>query len=151
MTDLFMYFLPLSIKATVIIPLIAVVRFIIKKQPKIYAYALWAVVFAGLIADIQISLPHTDRFITPVGNINSNIDSRYTRVINDYIGDTQVYHDNTMEYYYAVESGIEPVFNRESGENYVVTGENGIARPETVGSYVMPKLAVVWLAGVVVG
>jgi len=151
MTDIFLNVVKLSFRASVIIPFIVLVRFMIRKQPKIYAYALWAVVFAGLIADIQISLPHTDRFITPVGNINSNIDSRYTRVINDYIGDTQVYHDNTMEYYYAVESGIEPVFNRESGENYVITGENGIARPETVGSYVMPKLSVIWLAGVVVG
>ena len=64
MTDLFMYVISLSIKGCVVIPLIILVRFLIRKQPKIYSYALWFVVFAGLLFNIRITFDKGSFFLT---------------------------------------------------------------------------------------
>lgn len=147
MTDLFLYFLPLSIKAMVIIPLIIWVRFLIRKQPKIYSYALWAVVFLGLLVNVKIALPDTHRFFTPVGTVNNSLINQYDNIMDDYVGEADFYHTNTLEYYEAVESGIVPVYDGEVG-SYVVTAKDSITPPSTVKNSVMPMLAVVWASGV---
>ena len=147
MTDLFLYFLPLSIKAMVIIPLIIWVRFLIRKQPKIYSYALWAVVFLGLLVNVKITLPDTHRFFTPVGTVNNSLINQYDNIMDDYVGEADFYHTNTLEYYEAVESGIVPVYDGEGG-SYVVTAKDSMTPPSTVKNSVMPILAVVWASGV---
>ena len=131
MTDLFLYFLPLSIKAMVIIPLIIWVRFLIRKQPKIYSYVLWAVVFLGLLVNVRITLPDTHRFFTPVGTVNNSLINQYDNIMDDYVGEADFYHTNTLEYYEAVENGIVPVYDGEGG-SYVVTAKDSMTPPSTV-------------------
>ncbi len=148
MTNIFLYLLPLSLKACVVIPLIIAVRFAIQRQPKIYSYLLWVVVFAGLVFNLRIDSPFADYNL--VGNIASAVDSRYNELMDDYVGDIKIYHDNTIEYYTAIEKGITPVYIPEEGTRYVVTEGGTITAPPTFASRTVPKLAVVWLVGLIV-
>ncbi len=148
MTNMFLYFVPLSVKALVTIPLIILVRLCISKQPKIYSYVLWAVVFIGLVVNMHITLPDTGRVFTPVNNLHRSVTGRYTEIMDDYVGEAHFYHSNRLEYYKAVENGIIPVYNLEDGTSYVVTAADGITAPDTVGSSVMPKLAFQWALGI---
>ena len=111
MTNMFLYIMPLSVKAVVIIPLIIIVRFLIRKQPKIYSYALWAVVFAGLLINIKITVPQLPQAMTPVGSVTHSVNSRYTELLDEYVGRTSTYYSDTLEYYDAIESGITPVYD----------------------------------------
>lgn len=146
MIKLFLYLVQLSIRSLVIIPLIILVRFLIRKQPKIYSYALWAVVFLNLLVNMRITLPDTHRFFTPVGTVNNSLINRYDNIMDDYVGEADFYHTNTLEYYEAVENGIVPVYDGEGG-SYVVTAKDSMAPPSTVENSVMPMLAVVWTSG----
>ena len=64
MENIFLYIIRLSLKACVIIPLVATVRFLIRKQPKIYSYAMWLMVFFTLVADFIIPPPETGEINT---------------------------------------------------------------------------------------
>ena len=66
--------------------------------------------------------------------------SRYDSVLDDYVGDTHFYHSNTLEYYQAIEKGITPVYDEDSGALYVVTAEDGISAPDTVKTIFMPRM-----------
>ena len=143
MIKIFLYLVLLSIRSLVTIPLIILVRFFIRKQPKIYSYALWAVVFLGLLVNMKITLPDTHQFFTPVGTVNNSLMTRYDNLMDDYVGEADFYHTNTLEYYEAVESGIVPVYDGEAG-SYVVTAKDSMTPPSTVENSVMPILAVVW-------
>lgn len=147
MIKIFLYLVQLSIRSLVTIPLIILVRFFIRKQPKIYSYALWAVVFLGLLVNMKITLPDTHQFFTPVGTVNNSLMTRYDNLMDDYVGEADFYHTNTLEYYEAVESGIVPVYDGEAG-SYVVTAKDSMTPPSTVENSVMPILAVVWASGV---
>ena len=149
MENIFLYILQLSIKACVVIPLICLVRLCIKKQPKIYSYALWLVVFAGLVVSIKAEIPAVA--YNPINSVNTAVNGLYTEVLDDYVGDVHIYHDNRLEYYTAIEKGITPVYNPEDGTRYVVTQDGTIAPPQTFASHTMPKLAFVWCGGVLIG
>ncbi len=146
MKNLFLYFLPLSIKACIVIPLIFAIRFIIKHQPKIYSYFLWIVVFAGLIFNIRLSVARYN----PLSNLSIAVNGQYTEILDDYVGEVHFYHDNKLEYYTAIETGITPVYIQEDGTRYVAVSATGKS-PDTVNSTLMPKLAFIWTAGVLVG
>lgn len=150
MTNLFMYILPLSLKACVVIPLIMAVRFLIRKQPKIYSYALWSVVFMGLVFNIEIRLDKINPFFTPVQQVQSRVSSQYTELLNDYVGETEIYHNNTLQYYEAVEKGIVPTVTDDGRGSYVVTAPGGCTPPATVQTGIMPKLAIIWAVGILV-
>ncbi|MBR4035279.1 MAG: hypothetical protein IKJ05_00935, partial [Oscillospiraceae bacterium] len=148
MTNMFLYIMQLSVRAVVIIPLIIIIRFLIRKQPKIYSYALWAVVFTGLLINIKLNVPQLPQAMSPVGSVTSSVNSRYTELLDEYVGQTSTYYSDTLEYYDAIDSGITPVYNGV-GDSYVVTVKDHIAPPVTVAGSVMPMLAVVWATGVI--
>ena len=147
MTDLFMYVVSLSVKACVVIPLMVLVRFLIRKQPKIYSYALWAVVFAGLVLNINITFDRGSVY-SPVSDLHRRADSRYAGLMDDYVGAVDIHYHHKMEYYQALEQGIQPVYDWTTGFSYVVTAKDVIAPPPTVETSVMPKLAGIWAVGV---
>lgn len=148
MENIFLYITRLSLKACVVIPLIIAVRFAIRKQPKIYSYALWAVVFFTLVFDFTIPPLKTGEINTPVNMVQTEVLSRYDNVLDDYVGDTHFYHSNTLEYYEAVEQGITPVYDEESGALYVVTEKDSMTPPATVKTAFMPKLYMLWFLGI---
>ncbi len=129
MSTLFLYFTRLSLKACVIIPLIIFIRFLIRKQPKIYSYRLWIAVFFCLVADI--SIPKVN-ILTPVSAIQSAALTEYNELLDDYTGDVSIYHDNTVEYYKAVNRGVKPVFDYETTARYVVTKKDTVVPAKTV-------------------
>lgn len=144
MDKIFLHFLPLSVKACVIIPLIIAVRFIIRKQPKIYSYRLWAVVFVSLVFNFEIN---TATF-SPAHKINRNITQQYNSLLDDYVEETEIHHSNTMQYYEAVEKGIVPEIADDGKSAYVVTAQGSYTPPATVKSSIIPKLAILWAAGI---
>ena len=150
MTNIFLYLLPLSIKACVVIPLILLIRLMLKKQPKIYSYILWLVVFSGLVFNIQLSIPKEKQLYNPVSHINTVVKNKYDEIMDDYVGDVHFYHVNRIEYYNAIENGITPVYYREDDTRYVVVSEMG-TQPDTIATSTMPKLALVWALGVLAG
>ena len=148
MENIFLYILQLSIKACVVIPLIYLVRLCVKNQPKIYSFALWLVVFAGLVVSIKVEIPVMA--YNPINNVNTAVNEIYTEVLDDYVGDVHIYHDNRLEYYTAIENGIIPVYNQDDGSRYVVVSAEG-KEPATVSNSFIPKIAFVWAAGVLIG
>ncbi|MBQ8604393.1 MAG: hypothetical protein IJ410_06095 [Oscillospiraceae bacterium] len=150
MENIFMCVTRLSLKACVVIPLVIAIRFLMRRQPKSYSYALWAVVFFTLVADITIPPPKNAVSDTPVASLQSGLLSRYDEVLDDYVGDAHFYHSNRLEYYEAIEQGIKPVYDEESGALYVVTAADGISAPATVKSAFVPKVYMLWFIGILV-
>lgn len=148
MENIFLYITRLSLKACVIIPVVLGVRFSIRKQPKSYSYALWLVVFFTLVADFTILPPKTGEITTPVNMVQNEVLSRYDDILDDYVGDAHIYHSNRIEYYEAVEQGVTPVYDEESGALYVVTARDGVSAADTVKTVFIPKLYMLWSAGI---
>ena len=139
---LFEYIVSMSIRACVLVPLAVVVRALLTKYPKRYSYALWLIVFAGII--VKISLPVAE--INPAAQVQHSIQQQYNEVLDDYVADVVIHHDNTEEYAQAIEQGIQPIISEEA--KYVITAADSIAPPKTVKTSVMPKIQIVWIVGV---
>ena len=56
---LFFYFSEQSLTACYVILFILAVRFLIRKSPKIYSYALWSVVYFKLVSVFKFNIPNT--------------------------------------------------------------------------------------------
>ena len=148
MENIFLYLLPLSIKACIVIPIVCLVRLCIKSLPKIYSYVLWLVVFTGLVVSIKAEIPAVA--YNPINSVNTAVNEMYAEVLDDYVGNVHIYHDNRLEYYTAIENGITPFYNKDDGSRYVVVSVEG-KEPATVSNSFMPKLAFVWATGVLIG
>jgi beta-lactamase regulating signal transducer with metallopeptidase domain len=57
MSELFIKILNMSFVAGCVALIVILIRLALKKAPKIYSYALWAVVFFRLICPLAIQLP----------------------------------------------------------------------------------------------
>ena len=57
MSGLFIGILNMSISASCVALIVMLIRLALRKAPKIYSYALWAVVFFRLICPFTIQLP----------------------------------------------------------------------------------------------
>lgn len=140
----FNYIVSLSIRACVFVPLVIAIRYLIAKFPKKYSYALWLMVFAGLV--VKISVPGT--IDTPISQAQHTMQQQYNSVLCSYTEDITVHNDNTEEYSRALQQGIKPIISEEA--KYVITSAEGIAPPETVESSVMPAVMLIWFGGVLV-
>ena len=69
----------LSANSLAVIPIVLAVRFLLKKRPKGYSYALWSVVFFSLVFNARITLPHSSEIPTPVADAQHRIQQQYTR------------------------------------------------------------------------
>ncbi len=146
MNALFLYLTRMSIRACVFIPIIIFIRFIIKNQPKFYSYLLWLGVFICLVADMKMFRVN---FVTPVSAVQSELLYRYEEVLDDYVGESEIHHHNTLEYYEAINRGVKPIFDLESKAQYVVTRKNTV-KPATTVLNLLPIYAKIWFAVVVV-
>jgi beta-lactamase regulating signal transducer with metallopeptidase domain len=57
MSGLFIEFLNMSLSAGCVALIVMLIRLVLRKAPKIYSYALWAVVFFRLVCPFTIQLP----------------------------------------------------------------------------------------------
>ncbi|MBQ3009092.1 MAG: hypothetical protein IJD80_05835, partial [Oscillospiraceae bacterium] len=147
MENLFLYITHLSLKACVVIPIIAVVRFLLKRQPKSYSYALWSVVFLSLVFNIQIPPPQHSGINTPVSHIQNKLLSRYEDTLNSYTGNVQIHYTDSVEYYKALENGIKPVYDEKTDTQYVATDAVTNQAAATVSDHI-PKICMLWCAGI---
>ena len=138
----FDYILSLSLKGSVLIAAVMLIRFFIKKYPKRYSYALWCVVFFSLA--VQITLPTTVE--NPFNTPQQAAVYTYEAITETYTGEVEIHHSDTAEYTQAVSQGIVPV--QTQTENYVITAKDTLEQPKTVGEIVLPKLHIVWMLGV---
>lgn len=137
----------MSLTGSVVILIICLARKLLERAPKIFSYLLWAVVLFRLLCPFSIE--------APVSVIPKVLDSgAVVKEFTDaYVGDTEVFSNETEEYTLAIEHGIEPTISyKESGEiqAYVVTAGDGVSKPATVYDTLLPILSNVWIIGIVV-
>ena len=140
MADLFANILTMSLSALWLVPLVIALRLILKRSPKWVHVLLWAMVAFRLVCPLSLEsslslLPDTRAVVEEWAD--------------DYVGDTHFIHDISPDYQTAVDAGREPVYAGEDGY-YVVTGSDKQSAPDTVENTVLPKLALLWLAGMAV-
>ncbi|MBR2028636.1 MAG: peptidoglycan DD-metalloendopeptidase family protein [Oscillospiraceae bacterium] len=140
----FDYIVSLSIRSAVVIPVAVLVRTLLKKYPKRYSYFVWIIVFICLVVKIDIPA----KIETPAVQAQQTIQQQYENVMNSYTGDIKIYQENTEEYHQAVQQGVQPIISEEG--RYVITEKDTYAPPATVKSSFMPKVQLVWLAGIAV-
>jgi beta-lactamase regulating signal transducer with metallopeptidase domain len=139
--SIFSTILNMSLTASVVILVICVARLAMKKAPKIYSYLLWGLVLFRLLCPVSLL---TSFSVIPVRISSGEVVSDWEA---GYIEQVQVHYDDDITYEAAVNAGREPV-SVEKGNDYVVTGNDGISEPKTVKNTVMPLLAVIWAAGI---
>ena len=140
MAELFATILTMSLTALWLVPLVILLRLALKRSPKWIHVLLWAMVAFRLVC--PLSLESSLSLIPDTGNLVED----WT---DDYVGDTHFIHDVSPDYQTAVDAGREPVSAGEDGY-YVVTGPDKQSAPDTVENTVLPKLSVLWLAGMAV-
>lgn len=145
--ELFLTILNMSLTGSIVILIVCLARKLLKRTPKFFSYMLWAVVLFRLLCPFSIE--------APVSVIPENIHSgAVVREFTDiYIGDTELFSNETEEYAIAIEHGIKPTINyEESGEihAYVITSGDGVSLPSTVYDTLLPILSNIWLIGIVV-
>ncbi|HIX32787.1 MAG TPA: hypothetical protein IAA46_02055 [Candidatus Gemmiger avium] len=126
--------LAMSLTGALAILVVCLVRPLLRQAPAWLTCLLWGVVLVRLLCPVGLPL------LPAAGAQPLN------SLANDYLGETQIYHDNTPEYTQAVEAGRVPAED-ETGARYVVTAPDGISEPDTVGSRVFPVLGGIWLLG----
>lgn len=141
---MFSYIVSLSLKACVIVPIAVLVRTLLRRYPKRYSYALWIIVFASFVVKINLPIAVS----TPVRQVQHTIQQQYDNVLDSYVGDISIHHENTSEYTQAVQQGITPIVSQNA--NYVVTEKNTFNPPQTVQNTIMPTLQLAWGAGMLV-
>ncbi len=139
---IFDYIVSLSIRACVLVPIAVAARSLLAKYPKRYSYVLWLIVFASLIVKINIPVAVT----TPTVQLQQTIQQQYDDVMESYTDEVVIYQDYTEQYTQAVEQGIQPIISEKA--KYVITDAESIAPPKTVKTSVMPKVQILWLAGI---
>ena len=140
MAALFANILTMSLTALWLVPLVIVLRLVLKRSPKWIHVLLWAMVAFRLVCPISMESSFS---LTPD---TGSVVEEWT---DDYVGDTHFIHDISPDYQTAVDAGREPVSAGEDGY-YVVTGPDKQSAPDTVENTVLPKLTVLWLAGMAV-
>lgn len=137
MNELFLIIINMSISASWLILAVLILRLVLKKAPKWVSVLLWGIVAVRLLCpfSIESSVSLVPQFI---GN-----GELVSELMDDYIGEVSIIHDNSIYYDAAVTAGREPISDGEGGY-YVVTKYDQLGEPSTVENTVMPVLTIVW-------
>lgn len=143
LASIFETVLNMSLTGSIVILVVCLARLLLKRAPKIYSYALWALVLFRLLCPVAIS--------SGVSLIPEDVGTGAAlREWEDgYVEDTVIVFDNQPQFQTAVDAGRKPIDAGENGQ-YVVTAPDKVSAPATVESRVLPVLAVVWLVGLAV-
>lgn len=143
MTELFLKVLSMSLSALWLVGIVLLLRLALKRSPKWIHVLLWAMVAFRLVCPFSLE---SSLSLIPESVSSGAVLEEWS---DGYVGDVEIIHDIRPEYQTAVEAGREPVSAGEDGY-YVVTGPDKISEPETVKTEVLPRLALVWVAGMAV-
>lgn len=145
---LFFEILNISLKASIVILIVLLIRRLLRKAPKIYSYVLWIVVVFRLLCPISIEFPIS--FIPEKVSNGVALKS----ITDSYVGDHEVYWDSTEEYNAAIEQGFEPVVVPEKDNGnagaYVVVDKDGVSEAKTIFDNWLPVLFHAWIIGIMV-
>lgn len=146
MENIFLHILPLSLKGCVVIPVIFLLRFFIRKYPKIITYPLWIIAFIGLIFDIKLAV--TDTIVSPVLSVYENTLDKVVSAKDTYTDATEILYFADAGFSDAVSNGA-PVYRENVVGNYTdrdyVVVEKGTTNPRySIGEKILPPLYFVW-------
>lgn len=145
---LFFEILNISLKASIVILIVLLIRRLLRKAPKIYSYVLWIVVVFRLLCPISIEFPIS--FIPE--KISNGVALK--SITDSYVGEHEAYWDSTQEYNAAIEQGLKPVVvpKKDNGNAgaYVVVDKDGVSEAKTIFNNWLPALFHVWIIGIVV-
>ena len=142
MRGLFLEIVNMSISAGWLILAVFVIRLILKNAPKWIHVLLWGIVAIRLVCPFTIESPVS---MVPKSVSNGEIVSEWT---DDYVGEIRIIHEESKYYNAALEAGRVPLSDGE-GSYYVVTGGDQLSEPSTVGDDIIPKLARLWIVGMI--
>lgn len=142
MNELFLKIINMSISASWLILAVLILRLALKKASKWVNVLLWGIIAARLICPFSIESPVS---LIPESVGNGELVSEW---MDDYIGDVNIIHNNSVHYDAAVAAGREPISDGAGGY-YVVTKYDQLGEPSTVEDIVIPVLAIIWTAGMV--
>lgn len=143
MDALFLKILNMSIAASWLILAVILLRIILKKAPKWINVLLWGIVAIRLICPFSFE---SSVSLIPDSVGNGKLVSQWA---DDYIGEIDIYHPDSIYYDAAIGAGREPISDGEGGY-YVVTKHDQLGEPATIENTVVPILSVVWLTGILV-
>lgn len=140
MNELFLKIINMSISASWLVMAVLILRLVLKKAPKWVNVLLWGIVAVRLICPFA--------FESTVSLIPDFIGSGdfVSKWMDDYIGDVDIHHPDSVSYDAAIGAGREPISDGEGGY-YIVTKHDQLGEPDTIENTVMPVLSVVWVAG----
>lgn len=140
MNELFLKIINMSISASWLVMAVLILRLVLKKAPKWVNVLLWGIVAVRLVCPFA--------FESTVSLIPDFIGSGdfVSKWMDDYIGDVDIHHPDSVSYDAAIGAGREPISDGEGGY-YIVTKHDQLGEPDTIENTVMPVLSVVWLAG----
>lgn len=141
MSLLFLKLLNMSIAASGLILAVILVRLCLKNTPRWIICLLWAFVALRLICPFSIQSIWS-RIPASIGNGSLLADWS-----NGYVGGTSLIHESSPDYEKALSAGLTPT-RHEDGSHYIVAGADRQTPPSTVADTVLPVLASVWSAGV---
>ncbi len=134
MNEVFLKIVSMSISASWLVAAVLIMRLVLKKAPKWMNVLLWGVVALRLVLPFSIESAAS---LIPDSVGSGELVEEWT---DAYVGEVEIYQENTTEYNAIVAAGVEPVYNGNGG--YYVVDE-----PPTVGEAVLPVLSVIWAAG----
>lgn len=140
LASIFETVLNMSLTGSIVILVVCLARLLLKRAPKIYSYALWALVLFRLLCPVAIS---SELSLIPE---KVSTGSALNQWEDDYVGDTETIFDSHPQFQTALDAGRDPISAGENGQ-YVVTALDKVSQPATVENRILPVLAVVWLVG----
>lgn len=140
MTELFLKIINMSISASWLVMAVLILRLVLKKAPKWVNVLLWGIVAVRLICPFA--------FESTASLIPDSIGSGdfVSEWMDDYIGEVDIHHPDSVYYDAAIGAGREPISDGEGGY-YVVTKHDQLGEPSTIENTVIPVLSVIWPAG----
>ena len=142
MNELFLKVLNMSISASLVVLAVLVLRLLLKKAPKWIHVLLWSVVAVRLLCPVSFESPVS---LMPDSIGNGEL---LSELLDDYVGEVSIIHDNSIHYDAAIAAGRKPVFD-ESGGRYVVTNYDQLGEPSTIENTIMPVLSMIWVSGMI--
>ena len=138
--EMFMNIVTMSLTAIPVILVVLLARMVLKSAPKVFSYALWAVVLFRLLCSFSFEMNFS---LIPDKLASGEIVENYAE---SYVGDVKVYEAGTTEYKEALELGMEPA---TSSEMQIVTTVDGTKQAKTVRETLGPVLSGIWILGIV--
>lgn len=139
MEAVFLKLLNLSITASWLVLAVVVLRLVLKKAPKWILCLLWGLVALRLICPVSLESVLS---VIPEKGTGEQVVAEITQ---NYLEPPKILFEGDQFYHEAVEAGRAPVYSQDG--YYVVTAQDSLEPPATVGNTVIPIVSWIWFAG----